>query len=134
MVSIELKWKGRSTLRPKSVVENKSHCVNEWHKILAHRNLSDILEMGRQGLGIRKCSCEFICEPCIKGKLSRNSFKLSKRPTKCVLDCIASELGGPLQVESIILLSQTFTVDTVKFIPCEQKLKHPSLCDVLLRR
>lgn len=85
----------------KSVVENKSHCVHEWHKILAHRNLSDILEMGRHGLGIKKCSCEIVCEPCIKGKLSRKPFKLSKHPTKHVLDCIVSDLGGPLPVESI---------------------------------
>lgn len=85
----------------KSVIETRSNCVHKWHRILAHRNLSDILEMGRQGLGIRECTCEFVCEPCIKGKFSRKPFKLSKQNTRRVLDCIASDLGGPLSVQSI---------------------------------
>lgn len=86
----------------KSVVEKKSRCIHEWHRILAHRNLSDIKTMGRQGvLTVRECSCDFICEPCIRGKLSKMPFKTTSNPAKNVLDCIASDLGGPFSVESI---------------------------------
>lgn len=84
-----------------SVSEKKVRCVHQWHKILAHRNLSDIQLMGRQGLSIRKCHCDFECESCLKGKMNRKPFALSKNMQNQILDCVATDLGGPLQVRSL---------------------------------
>lgn len=87
--------------RVKTVVEEKYRCVHEWHRVLAHRNVADIQKMGKFGLPVKKCSCNFECEACIKGKLSRKPFKKSKNPVKEVLEVIASDLCGPLHVESL---------------------------------
>lgn len=85
----------------RTVVERRAHCIHQWHRIFAHRNLSDISMMGRQGLAIRKCQCEFNCEPCLKGKMSRKPFYQSKNRATKILQCVATDLGGPLQVKSL---------------------------------
>lgn len=85
----------------RSIIERKIHCIHQWHRILAHRNLSDIKLMGRQGLGVRKCHCISECESCLKGKMSRKPFRLSKNQPTEILECVASDQGGPLQVRSL---------------------------------
>uniref|UniRef100_A0A336MT82 CSON006917 protein n=1 Tax=Culicoides sonorensis TaxID=179676 RepID=A0A336MT82_CULSO len=81
--------------------ENKNYCVHEWHKILAHRNLSDIQKMKDLGLNIKDCNCSNLCEPCIVGKMKANSFPLSQTLFENSLDCIVSDVCGPMEVESI---------------------------------
>lgn len=75
------------------------NCVHEWHNIMGHRNLAVIQRMGSQGLLIRKCECDDICESCIQGKMSRKSFPKSNT-VKDILDCVATDVCGPMQVES----------------------------------
>ena len=84
-----------------AVNKRKSLCVHEWHLKLAHRNLQDVLAMKKKGLMIRDCECESICESCIKGKISRNPFPAKATPTNDVLDCIVSDICGPIQVTSV---------------------------------
>lgn len=84
-----------------SVSDERARCIHQWHKILAHRNLPDIQLMGRQGLAIRKCHCDVECESCLKGKMSRKPFQLSRNLPTEILECVASDLGGPLQVRSL---------------------------------
>lgn len=74
-------------------------CIHEWHKRLAHRNLSDIRLM--EGLKINACEHSDDCESCLKGKMSRKPFPKKALPTKEVLDCVVSDVCGPLQVESL---------------------------------
>lgn len=76
-------------------------CIHDWHRRLAHRNLHDIHVMEKHGLKIKACQCIDDCEMCIKGKLSRKPFPKKATPTKAALDCIASDICGPFQVESI---------------------------------
>lgn len=80
--------------------ENKRLCIHEWHLRLAHRNLNDIMEMKKRGLKIKDCNCEIICESCIKGKLSRTPFPATAVPTDNVLDCIVSDICGPMPINS----------------------------------
>lgn len=81
--------------------EKKKCCIHEWHKVMAHRNLSDIRKMGTQGLHIEICACSDVCESCIKGKMSTTPFSTSQTKFESTLDCIVSDVCGPLQVESI---------------------------------
>ena len=79
-----------------------THCVHEWHEILAHRNLNDIKEMQKKGLMIKDCSCTDICESCIKGKMSSKPYpKKSSGIVEETFDIVVSDVCGPFQVDSI---------------------------------
>lgn len=83
------------------VKENTELCVHDWHRILGHRNLEEIKKMGNKGLKIKNCNCTYKCESCIKGKLSRKTFPKKASETQEILDCIVSDVCGPMQVQSI---------------------------------
>lgn len=91
----------KPTEQARTVMDQKARCVHQWHEILAHRNVSDIKRMGKNGLSIRKCHCEYQCESCIKGKMTRKPFKLSENRPKDFLEIVATDLCGPLHVESL---------------------------------
>lgn len=82
-------------------VNVSSYCVHEWHLKLAHRNLQDIKAMKRLGLKIKDCKCSDVCESCIIGKISRSPFPKEAVPTNDVLDCIVSDICGPMPVTSL---------------------------------
>lgn len=84
-----------------STSESSERCVHDWHRRLAHRNLNDIRLMKADGLKIRNCECSDICEMCIKGKMSRKSFPKKATSTENTLDCIVSDVCGPMQIESL---------------------------------
>lgn len=76
-------------------------CVHEWHRRLAHRNLADIRAMRSDTMIIKECDHSDICESCIKGKMSRQSFPKVATPTQAPLDCVVSDVCGPMQTESL---------------------------------
>lgn len=75
-------------------------CLHEWHRHFAHRNLDDIRLMKRQGLVFKPCTHSDVCESCLKGKMARKPFPKEATRTKDVLDCVVSDICGPMQVES----------------------------------
>jgi len=81
--------------------EEELLCIHQWHRRLAHRNLQDIHLMKREGLKMKSCNCSNDCEQCLKGKMSRKSFPKAATPTKEPLDCVVSDVCGPMQVESL---------------------------------
>lgn len=80
---------------------SEEKCIHEWHKRLAHRNLKDIRAMECTGLKIKKCDHSNDCEACIKGKMNRRPFPNEATPVKAAMDCIVSDVCGPMQVESL---------------------------------
>lgn len=84
-----------------AVSQSPTLCVHEWHRRLAHRHLGDIKKMSAVGIKFKACDCSDICDACIKGKMSRLPFPQFADKTKARLECIVSDLCGPLQVESI---------------------------------
>jgi transposase InsO family protein len=76
-------------------------CVHEWHRKLAHRNLHDILAMKGKGLKISDCDCTDVCESCITEKISRTPFPKKSKPVENILDCIVSDICGPMPITSI---------------------------------
>lgn len=84
-----------------SAKQNDAKCIHEWHVSLAHRNLGEILNMQKKGiLQIKDCECLDVCEPCIRGKMSRNPFPKESKPVDEILICITSDLCGPLHIET----------------------------------
>lgn len=84
------------------VEEDDQLCVHQWHLKLAHRNLYDIKKMHeRKLISMKNCEHSDICEDCIKGKMSRKPFPKTATPTEEALDCIVSDVCGPLSTQSI---------------------------------
>lgn len=82
--------------------EDDQFCVHQWHLKLAHRNLYDIKKMhDKKLISMKDCNHPDICEDCIKGKMSRRPFPKTATPTEAVLDCVVSDVCGPLSTQSI---------------------------------
>lgn len=77
------------------------YCIHDWHKKLAHRNLEDIKLMNGNGITIKSCNHSDVCEACIKGKMFRKTFPKKAKPTSEVMECVVSDVCGPIQCESI---------------------------------
>lgn len=76
-------------------------CVHEWHRRLAHRHLGDVKKLSDTGIKFKSCKCSDLCDACIKGKMSRKPFpQVAEKKTER-LQCIVSDLCGPMQVESV---------------------------------
>ena len=106
--STELSSSGISTIQDFSGQINTlasiftvQNCVHEWHRILSHRNLSDIKQLKHKGFNFKKCSCSDQCEACIQGKLSRKSFPKQANKVDQVLSVVVSDVCGPMPVLSI---------------------------------
>lgn len=82
-------------------LQERDLCIHEWHKRLAHRNLADVRKMSSQGIVFRTCNHSDICEACVKGKMARKPFPKKATPVTAALEVIASDVCGPIQVESI---------------------------------
>lgn len=78
------------------------HCVHEWHRRMAHRNINDVsCLLKSHGLSIKSCECLNDCEMCITGKMARKSFPKKATRTKEILDCIVSDVCGAMPIESL---------------------------------
>ena len=53
------------------------------------------------GLKIAKCDCKDICESYIAEKMTRHPFPKEATPTNKALDCIVSDICGPMPVMSV---------------------------------
>jgi hypothetical protein len=85
-----------------SVARMDSVCVHEWHRRLAHINLSDVRNIAaKMEICLGKCNCSDICDPCMRGKMSKLPFPKFSENEKEVLDCIVSDLCGPMQTETL---------------------------------
>ena len=84
-----------------AVTQNNAVCVHDWHRRMAHRHLGDVRKMCNAGIKITKCDCTDTCEPCVQGKMSRLPFPKSAEVKTKRLECIVSDLCGPMQIESV---------------------------------
>lgn len=91
------------SMKPMDVGCNRADkcCVHVWHRKLAHRNLHDILAMKNHGLEIAKCDCSDICESCIIEKMTRKPFPKKATPVDKPLDCVVSDICGPMPILSV---------------------------------
>lgn len=82
--------------------QNARPCIHEWHKRMAHRNITNIRQNKEKlGLSIAKCTCGDDCIPCIQGKLTAIPFpKQAQKPDNC-LDIVVSDVCGPMSVQSL---------------------------------
>lgn len=72
-------------------------CVHKWHRILAHRNLSDIRKLDFE---IEPCKCSDFCESCAIGKLKRTPFPKQSLSQSKTHEVITSDVWGPNPISS----------------------------------
>lgn len=82
----------------RNTVEDRKLCIHQWHKKLAHRNLNDIKRLKME---IKPCNCSNVCEDCIKGKMAARPYPKKAEEVKAVMDCVVSDVCGPLPTESL---------------------------------
>ena len=75
----------------------KLRSLKEWHSILGHCNVPDILNLEKSNMGIKlKDKNEFQCKTCLEGKMSQSiNHNLDAKAENC-LDLVHSDLNGPI--------------------------------------
>lgn len=74
-------------------------CIHEWHRRLAHSNLSDIRNMQKFGLKIMRCGCTDNCASCVQCESIEILLEPSGKPLRA-LDIITGDLCGPVEVNA----------------------------------
>lgn len=93
--SIIGKWKNNAYML-NEFCHRAAPCVHEWHRRIAHRNLSDIKRAaGRLNIKISKCACSDDCDTCMRAKLPNKAFSHAAEKPKSRLDIVVSDLSGP---------------------------------------
>lgn len=81
------------------VMQHLKNCQHTWHRRMGHRDPA-VLERAKElseGVDVQDCGIIQVCEPCLQGKLPRNSFpKASSHRSSCVLDLIHTDVCGPM--------------------------------------
>ena len=77
--------------------KKNSHTLQEWHNILGHCNVKDVLKLENvvNGMHISDKS-EFDCETCILGKMTQYMNKTSDRKAEKSLELIHCDIAGPV--------------------------------------
>ena len=89
-----------------SVVSEKENSTDLWHLRLGHLSESLLKEMVSKelvtGVKIPKRAELSYCEGCVEGKMQRTPFKpVGDIHTKRKLQCVHSDMCGPMTTESI---------------------------------
>lgn len=81
---------------------HSDRCQHTWHRRLGHRDAS-VLKLIKSkdlanGLDVKDCGQQLVCECCLQGKLARSPFPpVVERSSKQPLDLVHSDLCGPME-------------------------------------
>jgi len=108
----------------KKISASNSSNLEKWHRRFGHLNERDLIRIARletvKGLDIKDNEKLPTCEICIRGKLTKALFPISKQITKEPLEIIHSDLYDPMRTKSnggaryFVLLLQTIFRDGAK--------------------
>ena len=79
------------------VQKKKSHTLQEWHRILGHCNVKDVLKLESivEGMHISNKS-NFECETCIMGKMTEYRNRAPDKRAERSLELVHCDIGGPI--------------------------------------
>ena len=84
-----------------AIAENATHDIKEWHNIMGHCNVRDILKLEGVVTGMKiKDKADFECEVCIEGKMSSYRNRKPDRRATQKLELVHADLAGPITPES----------------------------------
>lgn len=82
-------------------VSVKAHSLEEWHNILGHCNINDILKLENHANGmIIKGKEKFDCKTCFEGKMTRTRNRISDEKADKNMELIHCDLAGPMSIPS----------------------------------
>ena len=101
----QMNYVPKDTISANVVVKTDKTSVDVWHRRLSHVNGKYMEIMAKNnlvdGYQINVNNVDLSCEPCILGKMTRNSCpKQSQNRATCVLEMIHTDVCGPMQVDS----------------------------------
>ena len=74
-----------------------NHTLKEWHRILGHCNVKDVLNLERVVEGMKiSDKINFDCETCILGKMTQYRNREADRKVKGKLELVHCDLAGPI--------------------------------------
>lgn len=81
--------------------KKKTRSLQDWHEVLGHCNIKDVLNLENavEGMTISSKS-NFNCESCIKGKMCEYRNRSPDLKAKNVLDLVHCDLAGPIDPEA----------------------------------
>lgn len=98
----KVKTSAYNAVNEQAMIVNQKRCVHYWHRALGHRDIGCVKKiLSSNNENVDECSCDDLCEICIRGKLSRKSFpKNSNQQSKDILDLIHSDVCGPMDTQT----------------------------------
>ena len=74
-----------------------THTLEEWHRILGHCNIKDILELEKVVKGMKISNKKFSgCDTCVKGKLTDSRNKIPDEKASKPMEFIHCDINGPM--------------------------------------
>ena len=89
---------GRLYFLNNTVASTGAHSAEEWHKILGHCNMKDVLKLENivDGMKVTTKPDNFSCEICIEGKMTQYISRNPDRRATQPLEFVHSDLSGPI--------------------------------------
>lgn len=99
-VSFEINKKGKLCYL-NNVSSCKSRSLEEWHKVLGHCNVKDILKLEDKAEGMKiSDKSNFDCITCHEGKMHLSRNRLPDERAKSKMEFVHCDLAGPMSIES----------------------------------
>ena len=79
------------------IQKKKSHTLQEWHSILGHCNVKDVLKLENivKGMHISNKS-DFNCETCVMGKMTQYTNRAPDKKAERNLELVHCDIAGPV--------------------------------------
>jgi len=78
--------------------------VMRWHRRMGHLNIRDLIKCHEDksvcGTDLKKVNREFVCEICVRGKMTKTPFPKNEPRNSEILEIIHSDVCGPMRTES----------------------------------
>ena len=80
-----------------SVKGTRAHSLEQWHKIMGHCNIKDLLKLESHVEGMKILDkANFNCSTCIEGKMCQNFNHTVNKSATYPLELVYSDLSGPI--------------------------------------
>ena len=84
--------------KPEKQVQKRALDVDEWHKIMGHCNVGDLISLENVVDGMKiKSKKRFHCETCVLGKMSQSFNRTPDDRATAPLDMIHTDVSGPIE-------------------------------------
>ncbi|GAB0089493.1 secreted RxLR effector protein 161-like [Sergentomyia squamirostris] len=118
-----------------NAVESDDGLLQLYHERWGHQNKAHIKKKLETEMGIKTKSDDLVCEPCIYGKMHRQSFGTRKKATVAG-ELVSTDVCGPFDAsfqgkKYLVIFKDSFTKFRYGFVIKEKSEVKKVLCDVI---